>query len=184
MLTNLTEFAIIAFSEEIKVLPMDRVVCQLETLTWIEVDSEPSGIFPRWLATQKALKKLKWICGHSIELSPGAVPGLVSLEGNFHVVSALLPGRNIKRLHWVADLAWKGCSPEERLEGISCGLRKLESLSFESQYNAVDYRLVVQHLASLRFLELVGGTFIKFFIDNTQIPPNVHVLMLSISHVY
>jgi hypothetical protein len=203
LLTNLTEFAIIVCSEEIKVLPMDRVVCQLETLAWIEVDSEPSGIFPRWLATQKALKKLKWICRSAITLPPGAVPKLVSLEGNFHVISALLPGRNIKRLHWVADLAWKGCSPKERLKGISCDLRKLESLSFESQYNAVDYHSVVEHLASLRFLELVGDhhevrlsilnynmagiltlTFHVQFVDNIQIPPNLHVLMLSISHAY
>lgn len=157
MMVNLKVFSISAFSEDLRLLPMDRLVCQLEVLSWIQVDGGDSEIFTRWLDTQMALKELRWICRTPVEISPKACPKLISLEGNFRVITALLPNRQIKRLYWIADVAFKGCHLAPLLTEllVAGDLSSCEALSFEKHYHAVDYRLLVDYFPSLTSLELI-----------------------------
>ncbi|KAF9476422.1 hypothetical protein BDN70DRAFT_882469 [Pholiota conissans] len=156
-MTNLKEFSVSAFRDDINLLPMEKLAFQLEVLTWIQVDSMNCGIFPKWLATQKKLKKLKWISRTPVEVPASACPNLISLEGTFHAINALLPGRDIKRLYWLADPALER-SPlvGNTLDRLSGSMESLESLSFDTRVNAIHYHGLASHLPSLVLLELNG----------------------------
>ncbi|KAF8195598.1 hypothetical protein BJ912DRAFT_149233 [Pholiota molesta] len=184
-MVNLKEFSISGFSEDLGLLPMDRLVCQLEVLSWIQVDGGDAAVFTRWLDTQKALKELRWISRTPVEVSPKACPQLMSLEGNFRVMTALLPHRHIKRLYWISDIAFRGCHLAPLLAGllVAGDLSSCEALSFEKHYHdAVDYRSLVDYFPSLASLELIE--YGEEFMHGVQLPPNLRVLILSTQKGY
>lgn len=152
-MTNLQELSLIAPTQELHMLPLHAVTCQLEHLSWVAIDSGESELFERWLETQKQLKHLRWIHRDRITVSPSALPNLVSLEGNSHVVEALLPSRNIKRLHWIADTAF---DVSDSTWQFSAALHDLQALTFENRFNTVELCTLAYRLTSLTCLELVG----------------------------
>lgn len=156
MMVNLKVFSISASSEDLKLLPMDKLVFQLEVLSWVQIDGGNSEMFTRWLGTQKSLKELKWISRSPVDISSRTCPNLIRLEGNFHVITALLPNRPIEQLYWISDATLKGCHLAALLEELAYDLARLDCLSFEKHSHAVDYRLLVDHLPSLTSLELLG----------------------------
>ncbi|KAF8176778.1 hypothetical protein BJ912DRAFT_986680 [Pholiota molesta] len=176
MMVNLKVFSISAASKDLKLLPMDTLVFQLEVLSWVQIDGGNSEMFTRWLGTQKALKELKWISRGPVDISPGTCPKLIRLEGNFHVIAALLPNRPIKQLYWTSDVTLKGLAAF--FEELAYDFGRLDSLSFEKHSHAVDYRSLVGHLPSLTSLELLGDG--KEFSNDIPLPPNLQVLILSI----
>ncbi|KAF9481943.1 hypothetical protein BDN70DRAFT_919495 [Pholiota conissans] len=180
-MSNLKVFSISASREHLSQLPLDKLVFQLDVLSWIQIDGGDSQHFAHWLDSQKALKELKWICRNAVAVSPIACPHLISLEGNHSVIAALLPTRRIKRLHWLSDSTFKGCHLAPLLTEFRSDLH-FESLSFERHSEAIDYRLLVDHLPSLTSLEFIGDG--KEFIDDIPIPPNLKVLILSITKGY
>ncbi|KAF8967261.1 hypothetical protein BDZ97DRAFT_543494 [Flammula alnicola] len=147
---NLKQLSILGYKKDLAAIPMEGLTFKLEILSWIPVDIGDSR-FQEWLETQQSLKHLRWICRTRTEVSPNACPNLSSLEGNWHVVKALLPGRTIDRLDWLMD---QGCPPVGALDQLSEELQQLRSLSFEHNFNSPEYSSLGKHLQSLRFLEL------------------------------
>lgn len=154
MMTNLKELSIMATANEMHILSMPKLIFQVENLSWIQIDSAKSDQFTRWIQSQKSMKHLRWIHRGAVEVSRSAFPGLVSLEGNMHVVEALMPGRSIQRLHWIADAFYNGEFNVSKRLAVEMG--RLQSLTFENRPKTIEYSMIASHLHSLTFLELVG----------------------------
>ncbi|KJA17914.1 hypothetical protein HYPSUDRAFT_205771 [Hypholoma sublateritium FD-334 SS-4] len=154
MMINLKELSIMATANEMQILPMPRLTFQVENLSWIQIDSTKNDQFMRWAQSQKSMKHLRWIHREAVEISRSAFPDLVSLEGNLHVVEALMPGRSIRRLHWIADAFYDGEFNVRNKLAVEMG--NLQSLTFEDGFNTIKYSMIACHLHSLTFLELVG----------------------------
>ncbi|KJA17921.1 hypothetical protein HYPSUDRAFT_45768 [Hypholoma sublateritium FD-334 SS-4] len=178
LMVNLTQLSVLALGSDMNVIPMHTLTFQLESLSWIQMDIEANAQFVPWLETQNALKHLRWIHRGRVMVSRTALPHLRILEGNLHVVEALLPGRQIQRLHWLSDLAHGELDVQARIPRLFSGLQNLRSLTFDVQRNIVEYNVIGSSLVSLDFLELVG------YDDRNQdiplvIPPRLKTLVLS-----
>ena len=156
LMVNLKQLSVLAPGSDLNAIPMHSLTFQLESLSWVQTDTETNLQFIPWLETQKALKHLRWIHRDCIKISRTALPQLRSLEGNLHVVEALLPGREIQRLHWLSDLARGELDTEVRVTRMCAELQSVRSLTFDVQCNVVDYNNISGSLVSLNFLELVG----------------------------
>ncbi|KAF9476420.1 hypothetical protein BDN70DRAFT_995694 [Pholiota conissans] len=138
---------------------MDKLVFQLKSLTWIQIGDGDCAMFAHWLDTQKSLKELKWTCRNPVAVSPSACPNLTILEGNLHIITALIPNRPIEQLYG------------------------LDLLSLETHSNAAEYRrTLIKGCSSLTTLEFIGDC--PQFIYYIPLPPNLRVLILSIRKGY
>ncbi len=170
LMVNLKELSIMA-ANEIEVLSVARLTIQIENVSWIQLDSGQNDQFVRWAQSQKSTKHLRWIHKKAVEVPRSAFPSLVSLEGNLHVVEALMPDRDIRRLHWIAD----SLSGEFLVtKALAVKMANLKSLTFEIRFNAVDYNTIAGYFHSLTFLELIRS-FRKSVSQLQQSPfePNV-----------
>ncbi|KAF9481932.1 hypothetical protein BDN70DRAFT_991539 [Pholiota conissans] len=184
LMVNLKDLSLMGFSTDFNELPMDKIICQLESLTWVQIDSQLSNVLSNWLPTQKALRKLRWIYRRPVEIPPTACPNLQTLEGCFHVISTLLPGRNIKRLNWIADPTLKMCSSvHSTLNILSEPLQTLDLISFDTQLNAIHYHSLADHLPSKCAVELNGGN-IESIYKTVLFLPNLRILILSTQNGY
>lgn len=156
LMINLKQLSVLALGSDLNAIPMHTLTFQLESLSWIQIDKEANAQFVPWLEAQNALKHLRWIHRRRVNISRTALPHLRSLEGNLHVVEALLPGREIQRLHWMSDLAHGELDVQARITGLCVELQNLRSLTFDIQRNIVEYNTIAGSLVSLNFLELVG----------------------------
>ena len=153
MMINLKELFIMATTNEMQVFSMPRLTFQIESLAWIQLDSGQNDQFVRWAQSQKSVKHLRWIHRGAVEISRSAFPGLVSLEGNLHVVEALMPDRDIQRLHWIAD-SFNGKFLVSN--ALAVKMANVKSLTFEIPFNTIEYNMVACYLHSLTFLELIA----------------------------
>ncbi len=156
VMVNLKQLSVLAPGSDLNAIPMQALIFQLESLSWVQTDTETNLQFIPWLETQKVLKHLRWIHRDCIKISRTALPQLRSLEGNLHVVEALLPGREIQRLHWLSDLARGELDIQARITMLCVELQNIRSLTFDVQCNVVDYNSISGSLVWLNFLELVG----------------------------
>ncbi|KAF8968559.1 hypothetical protein BDZ97DRAFT_2072918, partial [Flammula alnicola] len=179
VMVNLKDLALFIKGQDAGAIPFQECTFQLDTMCWVERDKHVDEYpFINWLETQHSLRELKWLRRlRRGLLSPLACPNLKILRGNQSAIYGLLPGRNITRLHWMSIMGRGPDSPLE-IKEISSELNQLRSLSIQNYFELADYKLVINNLRSLEFLELFGypDTITTPFLP---LPPNLKVLVFS-----
>ncbi|KAF8968529.1 hypothetical protein BDZ97DRAFT_355518 [Flammula alnicola] len=124
---------------------------QLETLYLVQyVDARE---FFSFLATQQRLRRLAVYFDRNGQSPPSTVcPKLDFLQGNRRAIEVLLPNRQITTLVWDPS-----CYEATRaMPHLSEPLRYVKTLMFDGCYLRPSLSAIVDHLASLEYLELVA----------------------------
>ncbi|KAF8968552.1 hypothetical protein BDZ97DRAFT_356749 [Flammula alnicola] len=181
IMVNLKDLALFIKGQDAGAIPFQECTFQLDTMCWVEQDGHVDEYpFINWLEMQHSLRELKWLRKMRRGLlSPLACPNLKILRGNQSAIYGVLPGRNITRLHWMSIMGL-GLDSPLKIEEISSELNQLRSLSIQNYFELADYKLVINNLHSLEFLELFEypdtQTIASF---HPLLPPNIKSLVFS-----
>ncbi|KAJ7587339.1 hypothetical protein C8J56DRAFT_78057 [Mycena floridula] len=154
---------------------LDNCTFRLTYFSWnfASPDEQKLALF---LQAQTSLRTLRldWNGLQSPDPHHTMLPGLTNLSGNYGIIQALLPMRNITELHWMSNALDRDPTDDELVQ-LSSSFSKIRSLTLRTYSSNVLFRSASSftNLEQLHFSEYSG------FLRIPTIPSLLHLTVSS-----